>query len=269
MTSRFGISRTAFVSATLAGALLFLPLTAMAASGNSAAGAQSPNVTMQNVEGRLSNSHFRNVKVTVNKEGIAKLTGSVNLYFYKKKAAKKALHTKGVTAVKNDIQVGGPNISDRKLEKKLGTALAYNRVGFGNVFDAISVSVHNGVVTLGGHAHDYPNRNAAIAMVETTPGVKGVINHIKVDPPSIMDWRIRHEVAEAVYGYPTLNKYALNPAKPIRISVQNGHVELYGTVDNKADKRMAYIQADSVPGVFSVKNHLHVQGQAQGPKGRG
>jgi osmotically-inducible protein OsmY len=58
-----------------------------------------------------------------------------------------------------------------------------------------------------------------------------------------------------------LNKYAIDPAKPIRISVQNGHVELYGIVDNQTDKNVAFIQANSVPGVFSVKNYLQVANQ--------
>ena len=79
-----------------------------------------------------------------------------------------------------------------------------------------------------------------------------------------MDDQIRMEVARAVYGYPTLNKYAIDPAKPIRISVQNGHVELYGMVDSQADKETAYIRANGVPGVFSVKNYLQVAGQADG-----
>jgi osmotically-inducible protein OsmY len=43
--------------------------------------------------------------------------------------------------------------------------------------------------------------------------------------------------------------------------VQNGHVELYGVVDSKADKDAAYLRANSVPGVFSVKNYLQVAGQ--------
>jgi osmotically-inducible protein OsmY len=67
--------------------------------------------------------------------------------------------------------------------------------------------------------------------------------------------------ARAIYGYPSLNKYAIDPAKPIRISVQNGHVELYGTVDSQADKETAYIRANAVPGVFSVTNYLQVANQ--------
>ena len=68
-------------------------------------------------------------------------------------------------------------------------------------------------------------------------------------------------VARAIYGYPSLNKYAIDPAKPIRISVQNGHVALYGMVDSRPTKTRPYIRANGVPGVFSVKNYLQVAGQ--------
>jgi osmotically-inducible protein OsmY len=68
-------------------------------------------------------------------------------------------------------------------------------------------------------------------------------------------------VARAVYGHPALNKYAVDPAKPIRISVQNGHVELYGVVDSQADKEIAFIRANGVSGVFSVKNYIQVANQ--------
>lgn len=76
-----------------------------------------------------------------------------------------------------------------------------------------------------------------------------------------MDDQLRLAVARAVYGYPTLNKYAIDPAKSIRISVQNGHVELFGVVDSQADKDTANIRANGVPGVFSVQNDLLVANQ--------
>jgi osmotically-inducible protein OsmY len=50
----------------------------------------------------------------------------------------------------------------------------------------------------------------------------------------------------------------MDPAKPIRISVQNGHVELYGMVDSQSDKDTAFIRANGVFGVFDVKNYLLV-----------
>ena len=53
------------------------------------------------------------------------------------------------------------------------------------------------------------------------------------------------------------------PANPIRITVINGHVILSGVVDSQADKNVAGIQANTVPGVFSVTNNLQVAGQPE------
>lgn len=233
-----------------AGAVLSTPVSAFAGQNDENSAVQS----------RLNKKQFQNVKATVN-DGIATLTGTVDLYEYKADAQKRALHTKGVTAVRNQIEVTGSNLPDQDLQKKLRDKLSYDQVDFGHVFDAISVNVENGVVTLGGHAHNYVNRDSALALVATTPGVKDMIDNIEVDPVSTMDDQTRLAVARAVYGFTTLNKYAIDPARPIRISVQNGHVELYGVVQSEADKNAAFIQANQVPGVFSVKNYLQVAGQ--------
>jgi len=40
--------------------------------------------------------------------------------------------------------------------------------------------------------------------------------------------------------------------------VKNGHVSLEGVVDNDGDKNLVNIRANSVPGIFSVDNHLQV-----------
>jgi hyperosmotically inducible periplasmic protein len=101
--------------------------------------------------------------------------------------------------------------------------------------------VQSGVVTLGGHARTYVDKDSTLSLVSTYPGVKDVI--------------------DAVYGYPSLNKYAIDPAKPIRISIQNGNAALYGMVDSQADKDTSFHAANGVPGVFSVKNYLQVAGQ--------
>lgn len=241
----------------LGGAMFSVPLVAFSAAPSNT---QADKDSAAAVKSRLSKKQYSNVQVTMN-NGIATLKGTVDLYIYKSDAEKTVLHTKGVTAVRNEIEVAGPSISDAELQKKLVSKLTYDQIGFGHVFDAISANVQNGVVTLGGHVHNYVNRNSALALVATMPGVKDVVDNIEVDPASPMDDQIRIATARAVYGFMSLNKYAIDPAKPIRISVQNGHVELYGVVDSQADKDAAYIQANSVPGVFSVTNYLQVAGQ--------
>jgi hyperosmotically inducible periplasmic protein len=251
------ISAAAFAAA-LTFAALAVPTVSYASPSGAAAGQQEASSAAQS---KLNKSQFKDVKVSVD-NGIATLSGSVALYEYKKDAANRIRKIKGITAVRNDIQVGGPSVSDNDLKAKLAEKLTYDRVGYGTTpFNAITVSVENGMVTLGGHAYSDVDKDSAVALVSTYPGVKDVVDEIEVDPTSIMDDQTRLAVARAIYGYPSLNKYAIDPAKPIRISVQNGHVELYGMVDSKADKDTANIRANGVSGVFSVKNYLQVAGQ--------
>jgi hyperosmotically inducible periplasmic protein len=247
----------AWVMAALTISILGLSQTSYAASGLGIGIGQDGSADAQ---AKLKKSQFKDVKVEVN-NGIATLTGNVSLYEYKKDAANRVRKAKSVTAVRNEIEVAGPTVPDSELKAKLLEKLTYDRVGYGNAFNAISLDVQNGLVTLGGHARTDVDKDSALALVSTYPGVKDVVDEIEVDPTSIMDDQTRLAVARAVYGSPTLNKYSIDPAKPIRISVQNGNVSLYGVVDSKADKDMAFIRANGVPGVFSVKNYLQVAGQ--------
>jgi osmotically-inducible protein OsmY len=152
-------------------------------------------------------------------------------------------------------------MSDQDLQTKLVQKLEFDRVGYGTTaFNAISVSVRDGVVRLGGHAYSPTDKNAALSVISDTPGVQNVIDEIEVDPVSPMDDRIRLNVARLIYGYPSLMRYSIDPGKPIRISVQNGQVTLYGVVDSPADRDTAFIRANGAPGVFKVTNELQVEG---------
>jgi osmotically-inducible protein OsmY len=208
----------------------------------------------------LGASRFKNVQVSV-QGGIATLTGSVDVYDTKLNAEQKVHHVKGVDAVRNHIEVAGVSISDAQLQDKLVRAIQYDRVGYGTTaFNSISVSVQNGVVTLGGYAWGPTDAASAVSVAANTKGVKDLIDQITVNPTSPNDDRIRRATFAAIYGYPMLNKYAIDPAKPIRIQVSGGHVTLYGQVDSQADKNAAGIRANGVSGVFSVDNKLQVAG---------
>jgi len=166
---------------------------------------------------------------------------------------------KGVQGVSNEIQVAGSNLPDSALEAKLVKAISYDRVGYGTTpFNAISVRVQDGTATLSGHAYGPVDASSALALAASTPGVKNVVNEVRVDPLSMMDDRSRLQLFRTIYGFPTLSKYAVDPAKPIRISVQNGNVTLYGVVNSQMDKDVAGIRANSVPGIFKVTNDLKV-----------
>jgi hyperosmotically inducible periplasmic protein len=217
---------------------------------------------LKDAQNKLKNKRFSGIQVAV-QSGVATLSGSVPLYADKQDAQKNVGKVKNVVSVVNDIQVQAGETTDQQLADKIGKQLAYDRVGYGNAFNAITVSVQNGVVTLGGHALGPVAKQSAMNLATRTPGVQNVVDKIEVDPLSPMDNQTRIAVARRVYGYPSLNKYAINPANPIRITVINGHVILSGVVDSQSDKDVAGIQANTVPGVFSVTNNLQVVGQEQ------
>ena len=127
------------------------------------------------------------------------------------------------------------------------------------VFDNIDFKVSGYQVTLAGQVTNPTLKKDAENGVKHIEGVEGVTNQIEVLPTSSMDDGLRLRLYRAIYGFPTLEKYAMPVIKPIRIIVKNGHVTLEGVVDNENDKNVAGIQANSVSGIFSVTNNLRVE----------
>lgn len=171
------------------------------------------------VQHALDNKKFANIHAQV-QDGVVTLTGSVPVYSYKEDADRKVHHLKDVRAIRNMIEVGGgENVNDAQLREKLAKALTYDRVGYGTTpFNNIELGVQNGVVTLRGTVYGPSDKDSAISLVENTPGVRDVIDELEVAPVSPMDDRIRMEEARAIYGFGPLQRYALDPAKTIRIS---------------------------------------------------
>ena len=128
-----------------------------------------------------------------------------------------------------------------------------------SVFDNIEFRVDAYRVTLLGEVVRPTLKSDAENVVKRIEGVERVVNKIKVLPTSFNDDRIRHATYRAIYRHPVLNRYALQPVPPIHIIVDNGNVTLVGVVANEMDKNVAYLQANSVPEVFSVTNRLRVE----------
>jgi hyperosmotically inducible protein len=126
------------------------------------------------------------------------------------------------------------------------------------VFDNLAYSVNGGIVTLHGQVTNPTLKIDAGNVVKKIEGVTKVDNKIEVLPLSPMDDQLRRAVYRAIYGEPSLNRYAMQAVPPIHIIVENGKVTLVGVVDNAADKNLTGIRANTVPGVFSVTNNLQV-----------
>src|SRR5579859_6019709 len=204
-----------------------------------------------------SKKQFSNVKANV-EDGIVTLTGTVDLYQRKLDAAKLARKASNVQGVRNLIVVAGPNVPDAQLEQKLATKLTYVREGYDSTFDYFALGVKDGVVTVEGQDRTGVGRDEALAEIANMPGVKDVVENIKVAPTSSYDDGLRLQAMRAIYRDPVLSKYAMDPARPIRIIVANGHVTLYGEVNSAMDKQVAGIRAGQLFGAFSVDNKLVV-----------
>jgi len=238
------------VSAAL---LVLLSMTAMAATG------RYDQQIQQAVSQKIHDAkQLQNVSASV-EDGIVTLTGTAGLYQDKLDAAKKIKKLANVTGIRNDIAVAGETVPDGQLQHKLAKKLAYDRVGYyDNAFNYLALDVKDGVVTVYGDTTSDVAKDSALAIVARTPGVKDLVNQVTVLPVSIFDDSIRVRTARAIYRDSVLSRYATDPADPIRIVVDNGHVTLYGTVESAMDKTIAGIRANSVPGAFSVENKLMV-----------
>lgn len=206
---------------------------------------------------------LRDVRAMVD-DGVVTLRGNVALYADKEKAEKKARKVKNVAGVRNLVAVRAENLSDAELAQRLARKLAYqpygsyNRYATGSLFNHLTVSVRNGVVTVGGEVRNDGSYEYALDDVKNEKGVRGVVDRIHVLPTSIFDDELRLRAARAIYGDPVLRRYSIDPGAPIRIVVDHGHITLYGAVANRMESQVAEIRAREIPGAFSVENRLVV-----------
>jgi osmotically-inducible protein OsmY len=129
-----------------------------------------------------------------------------------------------------------------------------------SLFDNLGYTVQGHTVTLTGtltsqHAVTKRDAEGAVKRIE---GVENVVNDITVLPPSPIDDRIRKRTYDALMRTAGLSRYFWEAAPSIHIIVQNSRVTLDGFVLNEADKNMAGIAANTVPGVFQVTNNLRI-----------
>ncbi len=164
------------------------------------------------------------------------------------------------------VAVGGPAFPDarpipQKAQARLERAVRHEllMLPYYGVFDNLAFQVNGYHVALIGQVTRPTLKTDAEHVVKKIEGVESITNRIEVLPLSPNDDRIRLAVYRAVYGQSVLNRYALGANPPIHIIVKNGNVALEGVVANKMDRNIAGIQANGVPGVFSVTNNLKVE----------
>jgi hyperosmotically inducible periplasmic protein len=126
------------------------------------------------------------------------------------------------------------------------------------VFDNMEYQVNGDAVILLGLVTRPTLKSDAESVVKHIEGLSRANNNINVLPPSPMDDPLRLALFRTIYGYPSVEKYALGVQKAIRIIVKSGHVDLEGVVDSMADKEAAGIRTNGVSRIFMVTNNLRV-----------
>lgn len=130
-----------------------------------------------------------------------------------------------------------------------------------SIFDIIQYAVNDGTVTLKGWTLEPGVKRDVENAVKHIDGVHKVVNQIQEEQIDPSDQQIREAEYRSIYGFSALFKYAWGAVPPIHIIVNNGHVAIYGIVDNESDKQMIMMRAKQVPGTFGVDDHLQVAEQ--------
>src|SRR5256885_15812124 len=103
---------------------------------------------------------FRNLRAAT-EDGIVTLTGTVDLYQQKLDAAKKVRKAEKVQGVRNLIEVSA-NVPDAQLAAQLDRNLYFDRIGYDNEFNFVTVTVKDGVTTVSGETRTDVGRDSAL-----------------------------------------------------------------------------------------------------------
>ena len=131
------------------------------------------------------------------------------------------------------------------------------------VYDWLEFEIQpDNTVVLRGQVVRPTTKSEAESRVKDVDGVSKVNNQIEVLPLSPSDDRLRLALYRSIYNFNSpLFRYATQSVPPIHLIVNRGHATLKGVVANKGDAQLAYIRARGVPGLFSVKNELIIEGE--------
>ena len=225
----------------------------LCAAPSSAASASDADLRRE-VEQRLSKEEAVAAKIdvaVVNDE--VTLFGTLASLWEKEWAIERAERTDGVASVVSQLTVVIPR-PNRDLAAVVADAIS--RYPYYTVFDHVSGSVQNGVVTLQGDVTSFRDKADDIReRVSKVVGVQEVVNEIHVLSPGIGDERLRYALARRLFNHPSLGRYTgYDPG--IHIIVKTGYVTLKGTVYDQADRLIADSGARRTFGVIRVYNEL-------------
>ena len=184
----------------------------------------------------LINDEVPSHKIDVtSKDGIVTLSGSVYNILARDKATEIAESIKGVRSVVNEIQVKPALRSDDEIRRDVLEALASDPATDSYKID---VKVEKGTVTLSGNVDSYGEKRLCTDVAKRVRGVKDVAEQIEIDYKTK---RPDNEIAQEVEAQ--LRDDVRIDAQRIAVKVDDGTVELAGTVPSAAERSSAIATA--------------------------
>ena len=153
-----------------------------------------------------------------------------------------------------------PDRKDFQVFKDVATSV--ERYTQFTIFDDVSASVKDGMVTLTGKVTMPYKKTDIEKRVAKVDGVTKVMDKIEVLPVSRWDDQLRYRIARAIYGNGNFSNQAIMVNPPIHIVVENGRVTLTGVVGSNVDRVLARSLATQF-GALKVTNDLKTDAEVQ------
>jgi osmotically-inducible protein OsmY len=186
------------------------------------------------------------------KDGVATLSGSVDVYAQKCAAEHAVQRVSGVRGVANELEVRLPfdhERSDTDIAHAAVNALTWDD----EVPTTVCVTVDQGWVRLIGTVEWQFQKAAAERVVRTLAGVRGVTNLVAILPKDVSPADVTQNIKNA------LRRTAEADANQIAVETSSGTVTLKGSVRSWTERQDAERAAWSAPGVTHVDDQIAIR----------
>ena len=160
------------------------------------------------------------------------------------------------------LALASPAAAQNRVDTKIADEISRQIARYPQltIFDDISGTVDDGVVTLTGKVTMPFKKSDLAARAGKVEGVRDVVDNIDVLPVSTYDDDLRLRIARAIYGNSAFWQYGARANPPIHIIVEHGHVTLTGVVNSNVDRMLARSLATGF-GELSVTNDLRTDAE--------
>jgi osmotically-inducible protein OsmY len=207
---------------------------------------------INNVENKIGNYYSEDFQISADKDGVITIEGEVGTLFDKLKIGELISQVKGVKAINNEINVQTSMLPDDAIKANIEEDLQRNNVILEP--EKINVNVKNRVVHLSGTVSYFREKLMAQSVASWEDGVTGMTSDIVVLSPVVA--RSDANLTEIIIDL--LNKnYPLE--KNVKFEINNGVVDLFGTVTDLYAKNHISEDIQHIIGVKNVLNEIKVE----------